>query len=94
MANRVILIDPWWNDTAEEQAFARVHRIGQEKSTHMVKIFTRSEVDEVIEGMQVDKSAKVAHALQDDGHVTTQLTDKQLAKIFVDPRERKQKTAL
>lgn len=91
MANRVIVIDPWWNETAEEQAFARVHRIGQEKSTHMFKIFTRSEVDQVIENMQRDKSAKIAYALQDDGHTPVQLTDEQLGKIFSNPDEKKHK---
>lgn len=30
-ANKVFLMDPWWNPGVEEQAIERVHRIGQKK---------------------------------------------------------------
>lgn len=30
-ANKVFLMDPWWNPGVEDQAIERVHRIGQKK---------------------------------------------------------------
>lgn len=30
-ANKVFFMDPWWNPAIEDQAIARVHRIGQVK---------------------------------------------------------------
>jgi SNF2 family DNA or RNA helicase len=36
-ANRVYLLDPWWNVAAEEQAIDRVHRLGQKKAVHVVR---------------------------------------------------------
>ncbi|KAI9743954.1 MAG: hypothetical protein M1818_002688 [Claussenomyces sp. TS43310] len=37
VANRMISLDPWWNDCAESQAFGRVYRLGQTKDTHIVR---------------------------------------------------------
>ena len=36
-ANRVYLLDPWWNVAAEEQAIDRVHRLGQKKDVHVIR---------------------------------------------------------
>lgn len=34
--NRVIIIDLWWNQFVETQAFCRVYRIGQEREVEVV----------------------------------------------------------
>ncbi|KAL5095047.1 hypothetical protein Trisim1_003652 [Trichoderma cf. simile WF8] len=68
VANRVILIDPWWNKTAEQQAFGRVHRIGQVKKTYKLTIRTDEEIDNRIRSLQLKKAADVDYTLQDDGH--------------------------
>ncbi|KAL2760226.1 hypothetical protein ACRALDRAFT_2062131, partial [Sodiomyces alcalophilus JCM 7366] len=47
-ANRVIMVDAWWNKAAEMQAFGRVFRLGQIKETHHVRILARETVDERI----------------------------------------------
>jgi SNF2 family DNA or RNA helicase len=78
----VIIIDPWWNKTAEQQAFGRVVRIGQEKETHLVKINTREPVGIRISTLQEKKAKDVDRTLQDDGHISRPISEAELQKIF------------
>ena len=36
-ANKVFLLDPWWNPAVEEQAIERVHRIGQKRTVEIFR---------------------------------------------------------
>ena len=36
-ANKVFMIDPWWNPGVEEQAIERVHRIGQRRDVEVIR---------------------------------------------------------
>ena len=45
-ADTVFLLDPWWNLSAEEQAFARAHRIGQKKSLTVFRLIASSSIEE------------------------------------------------
>ncbi|KAM5345201.1 hypothetical protein ACJ41O_011063 [Fusarium nematophilum] len=81
-ANRVIIIDPWWNKTLEEQAFGRVKRIGQKKETHLVRILATGSIDERISMLQEAKDKIVKRALQDDGHKPVVSDALQLRLLF------------
>ena len=81
-ANRVIIVDPWWNTTVEKQAYSRVLRLGQEKPTHLVRIMACASVDNRISTLQVSKDEEIDHALQDDGHSPTELTEAELRDLF------------
>jgi SNF2 family DNA or RNA helicase len=83
VANRVILVDPWWNLCAEQQAFCRVFRLGQKKETHLVRIMTSSQIDERIDQMQVRKSEQIDRALQDDGHEHADMDMDKLHELFI-----------
>ncbi|KAK8091207.1 hypothetical protein PG994_000712 [Apiospora phragmitis] len=63
-ANRVILIDPWWNESIEQQAFGRVYRIGQEKETYLQRILVRNSIDERLHNKQLEKPLKIEQAVQ------------------------------
>ena len=54
-ANNVMILDPWWNPSQEEQAIARVHRIGQEKEVNVYKFFIKNSIEERIVKMHEKK---------------------------------------
>ncbi len=54
-ADYVILLDPWWNPQAEEQAIARAHRIGSEQPVHVLRFITHGSIEEKITHLQERK---------------------------------------
>lgn len=81
-ANRVIIVDPWWNNTVEQQAFGRVWRYKQKKICHLVRIKSESPMDLKIAEMQASKSKEVDRALQDEGFMPTEIDDHNLRMLF------------
>lgn len=63
-ANRVILVDLWWNLSIEMQAFSRVFRIGQTKKTHFLRIITEGTIDNRIEALQEEKAKNINIAMK------------------------------
>ena len=57
------MLDQWWNNAIEKQAFGRVHRIGQTKETYFVKILAKNTIDERLADMQREKSAAIIKAM-------------------------------
>lgn len=45
-ADRVILLDDWWNPAVEDQAMGRAHRIGQQNNVHVIRLVCRDTVEE------------------------------------------------
>ena len=54
-ANRVYLLEPWWNPEVDEQAINRVHQIGQTKDVTVVRIVARNSIEERILALQDQK---------------------------------------
>lgn len=54
-ANRVILLDDWWNPAVEEQAFARAHRIGQSQNVEIYRLICKDTIEEKIIDLQEKK---------------------------------------
>jgi SNF2 family DNA or RNA helicase len=79
-ANRVIIVDPWWNRTKEKQAYGRVKRIGQKKSTHCVRILSSG--DQEVVRLQARKSKEIDYAMGDDGHKVRHLKGRDLDDLF------------
>jgi len=51
-ANRVIIVDLWWNLAMESQAYGRVFRISQEKETYFIRVIVQGSIDELVMQMQ------------------------------------------
>ncbi len=55
-ADYVFILDPWWNPFIEQQAIARAHRIGQDKSVIAFKFITKDTIEEKILRLQRKKT--------------------------------------
>ncbi len=58
-ADYVFIADPWWNPSAERQAIARAHRIGQTQNVIAMKFITKDTIEEKILKLQ-EKKTKLA----------------------------------
>jgi SNF2 family DNA or RNA helicase len=52
-ACHVIMLDPWWNPYAEDQAVDRAHRIGQTRPVTVSRLTVKGTVEDRILALQV-----------------------------------------
>jgi hypothetical protein len=45
-ANRLVLLDPWWNPAAEEQAVDRIYRIGQRRPVEVTRFVIADSIED------------------------------------------------
>ncbi|KAH6967255.1 P-loop containing nucleoside triphosphate hydrolase protein [Fusarium venenatum] len=74
-ATRAYLMEPHWNPTTEEQALARIHRIGQKQEVTTVRFFMRDSFEHRVIQMQEDKKhlAGLLLSPDEDGYETENL---------------------
>ncbi|KAI7905546.1 SNF2 family N-terminal domain-containing protein [Cokeromyces recurvatus] len=78
-ANRVIMMDPWWNFAIESQAIDRVHRLGQSKDVVVTRFIMRDTVEERILEIQNRKHVLVNELyMSRDENKSRRLDDLQL----------------
>jgi DNA repair protein RAD5 len=66
-ASVVILMDPWWNPSIENQAIDRVHRIGQKQKVIVKKYVVQETVEDMILELQRRKEALTKNVLATRG---------------------------
>ncbi|KAK2590883.1 hypothetical protein QQS21_011437 [Conoideocrella luteorostrata] len=66
VANRVIIMDPFWNPYIEMQAIDRTYRIGQMKEVQVYRILTQKTVEDRIVQLQEKKKEIVEAALDEN----------------------------
>ncbi|GGO65356.1 DNA helicase [Microbacterium nanhaiense] len=71
-ADYVILLDPWWNPAAEEQAIDRAHRIGQDKPVMVYRLISAGTIEQKVRELQEKKRRLFDDVL--GGDVTSLLT--------------------
>ena len=54
-ADRIILLDDWWNPAVEEQAMGRAHRIGQKNPVLVMRFVCKDTIEEEILKLQKAK---------------------------------------
>ncbi|KAL2916518.1 DNA helicase rad5 [Polyrhizophydium stewartii] len=58
-ASRVFMLDPWYNESVENQAIDRVHRLGQTREVFVTRYIVRDSVEEKMLAIQYRKSQLV-----------------------------------
>ena len=66
-ANHVILLDPWWNPSIEEQAIDRAYRIGQTQDVTVIRMLAANTIEQKIVTLQDRKRNLSGHILQGTG---------------------------
>ncbi len=82
-AQVVIHYDRWWNPAKEEQATARVHRMGQRHPVQVYKLVTVGTLEEKIHRL-IEKKRQLAAELvvEDDSSILKTLDRAELADLF------------
>jgi len=65
-ASMVIHFDPWWNPSVENQATDRAHRIGQKNVVDVVKLISKSTVEENVIALQEEKKDLIDSVMDKD----------------------------
>lgn len=52
-ACHVLMLDPWWNPSTEDQAVDRAHRIGQTRAVTVSRLTVKDTVEDRILSLQV-----------------------------------------
>jgi superfamily II DNA or RNA helicase len=82
-AQVVIHYDRWWNPAKEEQATARVHRMGQHHPVQVYKLVTAGTLEEKIHRIIEEKRRLAADlVVEDDGSILKTLDRSRLADLF------------
>lgn len=83
-ASQVIILDPFWNGSVEDQAIDRAHRIGQTKEVHVHRIVVENTVEDRILELQRQKRELVESALDENAaKAISRLGQQELSYLFV-----------
>lgn len=66
VAHKCILVDLWWNEAIQNQAFCRLLRHGQTKNVECVKMIVQGSIDEYMLDLQTKKTEDIKSTMGDD----------------------------
>ena len=81
-ADNVIIFDPWWNPSAENQAIDRTHRIGQKKTVNVYKLITEGTIEEKIVELQKRKKFLFDSLVGESGDLFKKITWDDIRGLF------------
>jgi hypothetical protein len=88
LASRVVILDPWWNSAAEQQAFCRVFRFGQTETTCLTRFCVKNSVDERLIQMQERKEKEIDRVMKEDaGAKAGKMGIRDLMRLFGNIRD-------
>jgi superfamily II DNA or RNA helicase len=81
-ADHVIIFDPWWNPSVENQAIDRAHRIGQKKTVNVFRLITKGTIEEKIVKLQEKKKNLFDNLVGESGDLFKKLTWAEVKELF------------
>ncbi|KAF4457119.1 hypothetical protein F53441_907 [Fusarium austroafricanum] len=85
-ANMVHIVEPQWNPTIEEQAIARVVRMGQTRPVTVLKYVTKGSVEQTVVKLQEKKTRIIKLSMQDKDDNDSDMNLDSF-KFAIDPNE-------
>ncbi|CAE7293363.1 CHR24 [Symbiodinium pilosum] len=85
-ANRVILVDPAWNPSADAQAIDRVHRIGQKREVVVYRLIGSGAIEDKMFRLQIFKGGLSKTFMEHEQQVRF-FTHQQLKSLFEPPSQ-------
>lgn len=87
-ADTVIHFDPWWNQSVENQATDRTHRIGQDKNVQVIRLIAKNTIEEKILTLKKRKEALAGAIISGEETFLSTLSSDDLKVLFdLDPYE-------
>ncbi|KAK3989051.1 SNF2 family N-terminal domain-containing protein [Cladorrhinum sp. PSN332] len=80
-ASRAYLMEPHWNPTQEDQALARIHRIGQQQEVTTVRFVVKNSFEERVIEIQDSKRDLASIVLNPQGEIGGPNRDKRLESL-------------
>ncbi len=81
-ADNVIIFDPWWNPSVENQAVDRAHRIGQKNSVNVYRLITKGTIEEKIIELQNKKNLLFNSIVGESKDIFKKLTWEDVMGLF------------
>ena len=81
-ADMVIHYDPWWNQSAENQATDRAYRIGQKNNVQVYKLITSNSIEEKIYELQNKKAELIDNVLDNKISFINKFSKEEIMSLF------------
>lgn len=76
-------MDPWWNPAVEDQAFDRIHRLGQHRPIKITRMIIENSIESRILQLQMKKKALFESTVGKDMDALARLSEEDLKFLFV-----------
>lgn len=81
-AQAVIHYDPWWNQSAQNQASDRAYRMGQKHNVQVFKLVMKDSIEEKIEQMQIRKKELANMFVENNEGSISTMSQEELLDLF------------
>lgn len=81
-AQAVIHYDPWWNQSAQNQASDRAYRMGQKHNVQVFKLVMKNSIEEKIEKMQIRKKELANMFVENNEGSISTMSQQDLLDLF------------
>ncbi|KGO68089.1 Helicase, C-terminal [Penicillium italicum] len=81
VANKCILVDLWWNEAVQDQAFYRLWRLGQQREVECIVLMVKWSIDDWMEKTQKRKAKEISEVMSQNV-LMDRSTLKELLEMF------------